>query len=247
MDTKEQMKTNYKEIIHLISTIISWTLFSILIICAIFLIYYFIAMQVYAVKGEKYEPKFSLYAIMSNSMVPNINVYDVIIDLRVDSPQDIETGDVITFISKAPETSGMTITHRVVAVIKDQEGNYFYQTKGDNAPAEDTGRVEYSNIIGKVAFKIPQLGRVQLFISNATGGILLILCISLFIILKGLVKRLFAKVGPIQFKNKLLVLLNKPLYLPYKGQALASNEDINIQNQPISKKEDDEWELPDLK
>ena len=94
MDTKEQTKTNYKEIIHLISTIISWTLFSILIICVVFLAYYFIAMQVYALKGERYEPKFSLYAIMSNSMVPNINVYDIIVDIRVDDPTDIKTGDV---------------------------------------------------------------------------------------------------------------------------------------------------------
>lgn len=243
MNTKEFVKPDFKEIFHLISTIISWTLFSILIICVIFLLYYFIATQIYAVKGEKYEPKFSLYAIMSNSMVPNINVYDVIIDLRIDNPDDIKTGDVITFISHAPETSGMTITHRVVAVIKDKEGNYFYQTKGDNAPAEDSGYVAYSSIIGKVALKIPQLGRIQLLLSNSFGGVLIMLCISLFIILKSLIKKLLAKTNPLLMHNKLLVMLNKPLYLPYKAN-------IKTQKDIISK--DDEFnsidiDLPDLK
>lgn len=230
MNTENFKKPNFKEILHLISTIISWTLFCILIICAAFLVYYFIATQIYAIKGEKYEPKFSLYSIMSNSMVPNIKVYDVIVDVRVDNPEDIKTGDVITFISNAPETKGMTITHRVVAVLKDKDGNYFYKTRGDNAPAEDSGRVAYNSIIGKVALKIPQLGRIQLFISDTTGGVLIILCIALFIILKGLVKRLFNKLHPEFIHNKLLTLLNKPLYLPYKGKIITESDGYEIKN-----------------
>ncbi len=261
MNTKIYEKPNKKEIFHLISTIISWTLFSILIICAAFLLYYFIATQIYAVKGEKYEPKFSLYSIMSNSMKPNINVYDVIVDVRVDNPEEKKAGDVITFISHAPETDGMTITHRVVAVIKNKDGQYSYQTKGDNAPAEDTGRVAYSSIIGKVALKIPMLGRLQLLVSDFTGGILILLCVSLFIILKGLVKRLFNKIGPINFQNKLLTLLNKPLYLPYKSKVLTDSGNIEIKEnkneKPISSLnkntledinyDDIDIDLPDLK
>lgn len=214
MDAKVKNQTNFKEIFNLISTIISWTLFVLLAIVACFLLYYFIASQLYSAKGKKYEPLFSLYSIMSPSMTPNIKVYDVIVDVRVDNPEDIKVGDVITFISNVNETKGMTITHRVVSVIKDKDGHYRYQTKGDNAPAEDSGSVGYENILGKVALKIPQLGKVQLLFSNAIGGVLILLCVSLFIILKGLVKRLLAHYPQIG-QLKLFTKFQKPLSLPY--------------------------------
>ena len=67
----------FGQIIYLLSTIISWTIFALLVICAILLVYYFIATKIYAKKGSGYEPKFSLYTIISPSMVPNIKVYDV--------------------------------------------------------------------------------------------------------------------------------------------------------------------------
>ena len=103
MNTDTKSKISFREIMKTISTIISWTIFSLLVICAAFLLYYFVATKVFIHFGSKYEPKFSLYTIISPSMVPNINVYDVVIDLRVDEPEDIEIGDVITFYSDSPE------------------------------------------------------------------------------------------------------------------------------------------------
>ena len=36
-------------------------------------------------------------------------------------PEDIEVGDIITYVSDSPETEGMKITHRVVSIIDDEE------------------------------------------------------------------------------------------------------------------------------
>jgi len=53
------------------------------------LVYYFVAVRIYAAKGSGHEPKFSLYTIITPSMTPNINVYDVVVDVKVDMPENI--------------------------------------------------------------------------------------------------------------------------------------------------------------
>lgn len=224
MDTKTN-NNSFKEILHLISTIFSWTLFTLLVICAGILLYYFVATKIFSTFGSKYEPKFSLYSIMSPSMTPNIQVYDVIVNVKVDKPEDIKIGDVITFISNSPETKGMTITHRVVSIIKSNDGNYSYQTKGDANPIEDTGVVEYNNIIGKVALKIPALGRLQVFIGSSTGLILIVLAFALVILLKALIRKIREYNEVPRVRGRIGTLLHKPLYLPYTISVTSPKDD----------------------
>lgn len=235
MDLKLPQKS-LKETFKFISTVISWTIFTLLIICAALLLYYFITARIYAIKGgygengEIYEPKFSLYTIVSPSMVPNINVYDVIVNTRVDSPKDIKIGDVITFTSTSTETMDVTVTHRVVSIIQDVDGNYSYQTKGDNNLIEDSSSVPYSNIIGRVALRIPGLGRIQLFVASFYGWLCLILIPSLYILLKGLFRRLKEQGIIKESDSPLYRLMTKPLFNkpkllpPPKEEILESNQ-----------------------
>lgn len=222
MNCEVKPKSSIREFVKLVSTIISWTVFTLLVICAIFLIYYFLATKIFIHFGSKYEPKFSLYTIISPSMVPNINVYDVVIDLRVDDPEDIEIGDVITFYSDSPELHGGTITHRVISIIKEKNGSYSYQTKGDNNLIEDSTVVPYEKIVGKVALRIPQLGRVQFFLASSFGWLLLLLIPALYIIFKDInriikVKKGINMVSEEATKNKpskLKEVMSRPLFGP---------------------------------
>ena len=268
VDTKKYGK--FQEIAHLISTILSWTLFVLLSICGILLIYYFVSAKVFAAFGSKYEPKFSLYAIMSPSMTPNIQVYDVIVDLRVDHPEEIAIGDVITFVSSSTETKGMIITHRVVSIFKNDDGTFAYQTKGDANPIEDSGLVDFNSVIGKVALKIPALGRIQVFAASATGWLLIILCVALFIILKSLIRKLRQYDNSTKVRGRIGTILHKPLYLPYPkkiNKPIDPNNLVNNSNipeadnnleaevtkedlpevKPLITEEDDDMELPKLK
>ena len=113
MNNKGELKSNFKEVFKYITTIISWTIFALLVIIGILLIYYYISIKLYSTYGEKYEPKFSVYTIVSPSMEPTIKVYDVIINTKIDSLDELKSNDVITFISTWEVTEGMTITHRV--------------------------------------------------------------------------------------------------------------------------------------
>ena len=175
-------KISWHKIVHIIFKILSWALFIILLLIAIFLIYYYIANKRYVSKGAGYEPKFSIYTIATGSMVPNINVYDAVINMRVDEPNDLKVGDVITFRSSSSLTVNMTITHRIKAITKDENGETCFVTKGDANPVEDESCAKYNNVIGKVIIRIPGLGHVQRFLASGVGWLLFILIPALVII-----------------------------------------------------------------
>lgn len=172
----DKIKAFFKNpIFQMISKIISWTVLALLILIATFLVYYVISAKVYESKGEKFQPQFSLYTIISTSMEPNILVYDVVFDTKVTNISDLKVGDVITFSSTGSLTDGMTITHRIVGIIETDKGVKL-RTKGDGNIAPDPSLVDSTHILGKVAFKLPQLGRVQ-FLLQSKGGWLFALLI----------------------------------------------------------------------
>ena len=160
----------------------------ILLIIAAFLLYYFIATKIYAAKGPGYEPKYSIYTIVSGSMVPAIKVYDTVINEKVNTSGDIKVGDVITFISTSLQTPGRTITHRVIAIEQDENGEMCYRTQGDANPVSDQACAKFHNIIGKVVFIVPQLGRLQFFLASKAGWLLCILIPAIYIIGKDILR-----------------------------------------------------------
>ena len=154
---------------------------------AIFLLYYIISSQLHA-DEEDYKPKFSLYTIVSPSMTPVINVYDIVLNVRPETPKDIQVGDIITYKSTAANTDGMTITHRVIAVSQLPDGTYEYMTQGDNNDEPDSLYVTYENVIGKEILIIPYLGRLQFLIANQKGWLILLLIPVTIYLLREIIK-----------------------------------------------------------
>lgn len=141
---------------------------------ALFLLYYIISSQMNA-NNDDYKPKVSIYTIVSPSMTPAIKVYDVVINIREDNPENIKVGDIITYVSKAPTSEGMTITHRVIEVSELPDGGYEYQTQGDNNSEPDKVYVNFDQVIGKEILIIPYLGKIQFLIANQKGWLFLLL------------------------------------------------------------------------
>lgn len=178
-----------KSIFRMIADIISWTIFALLMLLAAFLIYYVIATNIYARKGERFRPIVSLYTIISGSMLPTIKVYDVVVNLKIDDPVKLKEGDVITFISQSKINYGETITHRINKITYNN-GTYYFTTKGDNNLVPDETPVEFNNIIGKVVLKIPQLGQAQFFLLKQGSKLFLVLIPSFGILIYDLLKML---------------------------------------------------------
>ncbi len=150
--------------------------------CVAFLVYYIISSQIHA-NDEDYKPAVSIYTIVSPSMTPVINVYDVVVNTRVNDPNDVQVGDIITYVSKAPTSEGMTITHRVVAIAKAEDGTIEYMTQGDNNSEPDSLYVRYDQVIGKEIFVIPLIGRLQFLLANQKGWLFLLLIpISIYVL-----------------------------------------------------------------
>ncbi len=208
-ETNENISTfkKVKKILNYIGKVLSYASIVLLVIIGAFLLYYLFTIQKYK-NDPEFKPEVSLYTIISGSMEPAIHVYDVVVNVAVKSPEDIKVGDVITFESTSSISKGLTVTHRVQD-IKIVNGRYEYVTKGDYNPVADSSTAKYENVLGKVAFKIPQLGRVQFIVASKAGWFLVVLLPAMGVIIYDvikLIKLLGAKVttDKVNPKNKKL-------------------------------------------
>ena len=177
-----------KRIIHYIFTVIMYSVFLIMILVFLVIIINFIDQKNNLKKGIPKPALVSAYTIVSPSMVPNINVLDVIITTRVSDPSKIKVGDVITFNSTDYRSSGVTVTHRVKKIEKTSDGKYLFTTKGDANNTEDATRQPFSSIYGKVLLRLPKLGYIQYILSTVLGWLLLIIVPTVLIIGADIIK-----------------------------------------------------------
>lgn len=107
-----------KKILHFITTVLMYSICLIMIIVFLVFVVNFIDNRHNIKAGNNKRALFSAYTIVSPSMVPSINVLDVVVTKRVDSPEDLEKGDIITFNSTDYRYSGVTVTHRIQNIEK---------------------------------------------------------------------------------------------------------------------------------
>lgn len=132
--------------------------------------------------GNKKNALLDVYIIITESMIPTINVSDGIVVKRVNE-DSLEIGDIITFSSTDVHYSGLTVTHRIVGKQVSSTGEYIYRTKGDNNIFEDNALVNIDNVYGKVLLKIPKLGCLKKFVSSPHGFIISVITPIFFVII----------------------------------------------------------------
>ena len=176
---EEDKGIKFKKTMKKVTNILSYAFITILMIIAAFLILYVICGQIAKKKNEN--PPFALYTIISPSMEPNINVYDVVF-VKKTNLKKLKKGDIITFYSTNTFFGNTPITHRIVEIISMPDGTINYRVKGDANSVADEEKVLQENIIGKVLFKIPKLGKIQYYLASKKGWIIAILIPSLLIL-----------------------------------------------------------------
>jgi len=98
-----------------------------------------------------------LYIVSSGSMIPALNINDVILVQENIPFNHIKIGDVIAFVN--PSDHGELIVHRVAQVM--DKNPLQIRTKGDANAGSIAGidlPITKENYIGKVAYVIPQIG-----------------------------------------------------------------------------------------
>ncbi len=115
------------------------------------------------------------FTIASGSMMPTLEIGDVIISKKV-AEKDLKEGDIITFLEG--EGNVYNVTHRIKDIVKE-DGKTLYRTKGDNNNTNDDELVKYENIVGKYQFKISKIGNWVVQIQTTCGIVVAILVIYL--------------------------------------------------------------------
>ena len=175
-------------LIKFILGVLSYAVFIWLLLIGITLLIYVADIKIRAMRGDYTPPKYNAYVVLTGSMLPEIQIQDVVITKRVDV-EDLKEGDIITFVSSDTRFEGTVITHRIVNVYHDAStGEYSFQTRGDNNNVPDSALVQPSNIYGKVILKIPKLGYLQMFLASQGGWIIVILIPCLVVISYDIVK-----------------------------------------------------------
>jgi hypothetical protein len=80
----------------------------------------------------------------TNSMDPFFDDASNSIEIRPESPEEVDVGDIISYRSGI---TGDLIVHRVVSKGVDDSG-VFYIVKGDNNPSQDPEKVRFSQVNG---------------------------------------------------------------------------------------------------
>jgi signal peptidase len=102
--------------------------------------------------------------IATGSMEPLIYPGDIILIDKVQNESDIlnlKIGDVIQF-----KRDDIVITHRILEIQKDKDGNISFHTKGDNNTGDDTREVLPQDIKGTLLKVVPKLGYPTLWIKE---------------------------------------------------------------------------------
>lgn len=170
-------------IVRLLTSFVVWIVLAILLVG-------FIAF--YGVSLVGYTP----YTVLSGSMEPAIPTGAMAYIQKVE-PSTLKEGDVITFERGAVgetetyyDTFGDEIkletgtsyifTHRIVSVDKENES---FVTKGDANAKEDPTPVSFQEVKGKVAYAVPTLGFVNVWLHTDTGRIAVIGFTAVFVLL----------------------------------------------------------------
>ena len=121
------------------------------------------------------------YVVASGSMIPVLEVYDVLIVQGHEPFEDIEKGDVIVF--NRPSDHDRVIVHRVVSVIDDDPKTL--RTKGDANPASIPGTdfpITEEEYIGKVVYTLPQVGYVTQLLKPPINYVIIAIVIGVMIV-----------------------------------------------------------------
>jgi len=121
------------------------------------------------------------YVVASGSMIPNLEVYDVIV-IQGHIPFDgIKIGDIIVF--DRPSDHNRVIVHRVVSIIDDNPKTI--RTQGDANPGSIPGTdfpITEEEYIGKVEYIFPQVGYVTQLLKPPINYIIIVIVVGIMII-----------------------------------------------------------------
>ena len=123
------------------------------------------------------------YVVSSGSMIPVLEVYDVLIVNGNVPFEEIQVGDIIVF--NRPSDHNRVIVHRVETILDDRPESKTIRTKGDANPISIPGTdypITDEEYIGKVFYVIPQVGYVTRILAPPINYIIIAVIVGIMIV-----------------------------------------------------------------
>ena len=121
------------------------------------------------------------YVVASGSMIPVLQVNDIIVIQGHEPFEEVQIGDIIVF--DRPSDHNRVIVHRVQAIL--DEDPKIVRTQGDANPSWIRGTdypITEEEYIGKVAYIIPQVGYITQILKPPMNYIIIAIVIGIMII-----------------------------------------------------------------
>ena len=121
------------------------------------------------------------YVVASGSMIPALEVYDIIVIQGHEPFEEVQVGDIIVF--DRPSDHNRVIVHRVESILS--EDPLTVRTQGDANPSFIRGTdypITEKEYIGKVAYIIPQVGYITQILKPPMNYIIIAVVIGIMII-----------------------------------------------------------------
>lgn len=120
------------------------------------------------------------YVVASGSMIPVLEVYDVLVVQGRTPIEEVKVGDIIVF--NRPSDHAKVIVHRVESIMSDDPVTL--RAKGDanarSIPGTDFPITE-DDYIGTVAYVVPQIGIVTQILKPPTNYIIIVIVVGIMI------------------------------------------------------------------
>lgn len=129
---------------------------------------------------------YRIFRVITGSMEPEYDVGEVVISKEVPA-KDIKVGNDIVYIGRNGEYSGKIIMHSVIAIDKDENGNYNFHAKGLHSSSVEDPQIKESQIYGVVKYKSKILTVLYKLATNiyTVFVIILVLVLNVFIAFTG--------------------------------------------------------------
>lgn len=161
-------------------------------ICIMFLVAFIVVVCLQRFSGNKISFfNYRMFTVISGSMKPKYDIGDVLISKKEEYSK-IKVGDTISYLGTKGDFRNKVITHQVVGISTNANGEYVFRAKGLANLVEDPA-VNQNQIYGVVIYRSVILSLVYRIVATKIGFYLFIILPLLFIIGSEILNALLSK------------------------------------------------------
>ena len=134
---------------------------------------------------------YRIFTVVTGSMEPRYKIGDILI-AKEKSPSEIKVGDAISYLANRGEVKNNVVTHEVVNITQNENGEYLFHSKGLVNLVEDPV-VHEEQLYGVVVYRTKLLSFIRRIINTDMGMLCLIIIPIIYIIVSEMVAILIEK------------------------------------------------------